>query len=118
MDDKQKDLTARSLTLLDEKGNPRIFLSADSHQGIPKITMLDKHGQERIAITIEDHPMICILNRDGSTATGMVGTLKSGGSMAVNDSDGKRAIELAADGSFGRCVLVFGENGASTASLP
>lgn len=118
MDNKLRDLAAKSLTLYDNKGNPRIVLSADTHKGIPKMTMIDKHGHERIAITIEDHPLICILNSDGSTAVGMAEDSEAGGSMAINDCNGKRAIELAADGPCGRCVIVFSENGVSMDSLP
>lgn len=121
MKDHVGDITARRLTIVDDKGNPRIILSTEnstSYNDIPRITMRDKNGHERITITIEDHPLICITHTDGSTAVGLAEVSGEGGSLAINDHTGKRAIELAANGPYGRCVIVFDENHKSVGSVP
>lgn len=121
MSDKISHLTAKSLTIVDKKGDPRIILSGEYSSeidGIPRITMLDKNGHERITITVEDHPLICISNADGSTAVGIVGIEGEGGGVAINCHKGKRAIDLSASGPCGRCVTVFDESGVSIGSVP
>ena len=120
MKDNLGDITAKSITLVDKKGKPRIILTGDYAEvdDIPRITMLDNKGRERITITIEDHPLICISNTDGSTAVGMNESPGKGGGIGINCGKGKRAIDLSANGPYGRCVIVFDENGMSVGSVP
>ncbi len=121
MDGEFDHIVAKGLTIVDSKGHQRISMSfhqSSKGEEYPCISLFDKRGCQRIAITIEDHPIISICHEDGSGAVGMAGTPDEGGAIGVNDSNGKRAVEISAGGTFGRCVIVFGEDGVSTGSLP
>jgi len=84
------DITARSLTLVDAQGKPRIVMDAGGDDGIAHFSLISPSG-ERLSILAQPNGTVA-LSFDHPTRIGEVTLTKRG--LVLRSADGKLAITV------------------------
>lgn len=87
-----RDLVARSLTIVDEKGTPRVSLAITDDS--PGVNLNDEKGNVRLSLVVlEDGPVV-VLNDEKRTSRVFVAATKDGPSVELNDENGRLRAAL------------------------
>ncbi len=114
-------LNVSQLNIVDSKGQTRISFSVEKEgkDEVPRITIIDHKLRPRIYIRVtKKGPTLGFLNENGSTSFGLSMFHESLNGLVINDSTGKLAITMLADGNRNPQLSFYNNEGEMIFSLP
>jgi len=116
---KPKRITARSITLEDAKGNPRIFMDAGEGDGNVTICLYGEHGHSiQISTSAKGGLHISLFGQDGqdSAVLGMDDDGRSG--LIIHDQKGRPGSRLGSLAGSEEHALMLYKHGKPVWSMP
>ena len=114
-----KHLTARSLTLEDAKGKPRILLDAGNGDGCVTICLFGEHDRSiQISTSPEGGLHISLLGRRGNVSATLGMTPDEDAGLSIRDRQGRLGTMLGSNFQTGEHRLVLFRDGQPCWSAP